>query len=37
LEEKRKIIASAITHCMVRPGVKGDPSWDHSRLEPVWR
>ncbi|MDW8806765.1 recombinase family protein [Streptomyces scabiei] len=37
LEEKRKIIASVITHCMVRPGVKGDPSWDHSRLEPVWR
>lgn len=37
VEEKRKLIGSAITHFMVRPGVKGDRSWDYSRLEPVWR
>ncbi|WP_328406195.1 hypothetical protein OHS70_13420 [Streptomyces sp. NBC_00390] len=22
---------------LVRPGVKGDRSWDDSRLEPMWR
>lgn len=37
LEEKREIIASAFTRCLVRPGVKGDQSWDYSRIEPVWR
>ncbi|WP_328223934.1 recombinase family protein [Streptomyces sp. NBC_00310] len=37
VEEKRELIGSAITHFMVRPGVKGDHSWDYSRLEPVWR
>ena len=37
LEEKRKIIASVFTCCIVRRGVKGEHSWDHSRVEPVWR
>jgi hypothetical protein len=37
LEEKREIIASVFTRCLVRPGVKGDHSWDYSRIEPVWR
>ncbi|WP_327401658.1 recombinase family protein [Streptomyces sp. NBC_01288] len=37
LEEKRALVASAFVHCLVRPGVKGDHSWDFSRLEPVWR
>ncbi|GHD11121.1 hypothetical protein GCM10010313_33880 [Streptomyces violarus] len=37
LAEKRETIASVVTHCVVRPGVKGDPTWDHSRVEPVWR
>ncbi|WP_406172997.1 recombinase family protein [Streptomyces sp. NBC_00996] len=37
LEEKRKITASVITCCNVRPGVKGDHSWDYSRVQPVWR
>jgi DNA invertase Pin-like site-specific DNA recombinase len=35
--EKRETIASAVTHYVVRPGVKGSHTWDHSRLEPVWR
>ncbi|MFG2380078.1 hypothetical protein [Streptomyces avermitilis] len=35
LEEKRKIIASVFTCCIVRRGVKGEHSWDHSRVEPV--
>ncbi|MFI9821620.1 recombinase family protein [Streptomyces sp. NPDC052013] len=37
LEEKRKTLASLLVHCVVRPGVKGDRSWDFSRVEPVWR
>ncbi|MEV2234866.1 recombinase family protein [Streptomyces phaeochromogenes] len=37
LEEKRKTIGSVFTCCIVRPGVKGDRSWDYSRVEPVWR
>lgn len=37
LEEKRKILASVIAHCLVHPGVKAEHSWDFSRLEPVWR
>jgi hypothetical protein len=37
LEEKRKIAASVVTHCLVRRGVKADHSWDFSRVEPVWR
>lgn len=37
LEEKRKIITSVITCCVVRPGAKGNPAWDYSRVEPVWR
>lgn len=37
LEEKRKVITSALTCCVVRPGVKGNPTWDHSRVQPVWR
>jgi hypothetical protein len=37
LEEKRKIITSVITRCVVRPGAKGNPTWDYSRVEPVWR
>ncbi|WP_345660524.1 recombinase family protein [Streptomyces venetus] len=37
LAEKRETVASVVTHCVVRPGVKGDPTWDHSRVEPVWR
>ncbi|NNN32459.1 recombinase family protein [Streptomyces sp. S3(2020)] len=36
LQEKRKIIATVFTRCDVRPGVKGEPSWDFSRVEPVW-
>jgi hypothetical protein len=37
LDEKRKIIASAFTFCIVRPGVKGNQSWEVSRVTPVWR
>ncbi|MEW2394515.1 recombinase family protein [Streptomyces sp. NPDC046862] len=37
LEEKHRIIASALVCCIVRPGVKGAHSWDHSRVEPMWR
>lgn len=37
LDEKRKVIASVITHCLVRPGVKGAHAWDYSRVEPLWR
>ncbi|MFC8435537.1 recombinase family protein [Streptomyces sp. NPDC057253] len=37
LEEKRKIVASALAHCLVRPGAKTDHTWDFSRVEPVWR
>jgi DNA invertase Pin-like site-specific DNA recombinase len=37
LEEKRRTVASVVIHCLVRPGVKGDHSWDFSRVEPVWR
>ncbi|MBA4861203.1 recombinase family protein [Streptomyces sp. PSKA54] len=36
-EEKRKIIASVFTCFIVRPGAKGNPTWDYSRVEPVWR
>ncbi|SMQ18559.1 hypothetical protein SAMN06272771_5012 [Streptomyces sp. Ag82_O1-12] len=35
--EKRETIASVVIHYVVRPGVKGSHTWDHSRLEPVWR
>ncbi|MEV1078943.1 recombinase family protein [Streptomyces sp. NPDC050211] len=35
LEEKRKVVASVVTRCIVRPGVKGSASWDHSRVEPL--
>ncbi|WP_187284277.1 recombinase family protein [Streptomyces sp. uw30] len=35
LEEKRKVVASVVTRCIVRPGVKGAASWDHSRVEPL--
>lgn len=37
LAEKREAVASVVTHCVVRPGAKGDPTWEHSRVEPVWR
>ncbi|WP_177244678.1 recombinase family protein [Streptomyces sp. yr375] len=37
LEEKRKTITSVIACCVVRAGVKGKPTWDHSRVVPVWR
>lgn len=37
LEDKRKIVMSVLTHCLVHPGVKGEHSWDFSRVEPVWR
>ncbi|UPZ29267.1 recombinase family protein [Streptomyces sp. LRE541] len=37
LDERRKIIASVITRCVVRPGMKGNHTWDYSRVEPVWR
>ncbi|MER5529511.1 recombinase family protein [Streptomyces sp. NPDC002677] len=37
LEEKREAIRSVLICCVVRPGVKGDRSWDHSRVQPVWR
>jgi hypothetical protein len=37
LDEKRKIVASVLTCCLVRPGVKGQHAWDHSRVTPVWR
>ena len=37
LQEKRKIVASAFVHCVIRPGAKGQHSWDFSRVEPVWR
>ncbi|OAH13846.1 recombinase family protein [Streptomyces jeddahensis] len=37
LEEKRKIIVSLFTCFTVRPGAKGNHTWDYSRLEPVWR
>lgn len=37
IEEKRKIITTVIARCVVRPGVKGNPTWDYSRVEPVWR
>lgn len=37
LEEKRGVIASIFTHCIVRPGAKGNRAWDYSRLEPVGR
>ncbi|GAA3813694.1 recombinase family protein [Streptomyces phyllanthi] len=37
LEEKREIIASAFICCIVRPGLKGTCSWDHARVEPMWR
>ena len=37
LEEKRKIIAAALTGCVVQPGVKGRQAWDHSRVRPSWR
>ncbi|WP_368857557.1 recombinase family protein [Streptomyces sp. GbtcB6] len=37
LDEKRGIIRSVLDCCVVRPGVKGDPSWDHTRVQPVWR
>ncbi|WP_246204725.1 recombinase family protein [Streptomyces tailanensis] len=37
LEEKRRSIKSALAYCVVRPGVKGNRSWDPSRVRPVWR
>ncbi|MEV0178067.1 recombinase family protein [Streptomyces sp. NPDC050625] len=37
LDEKRRNIASIITCCVVRPGVKGNHAWDYSRVEPLWR
>ncbi|MBO4258524.1 recombinase family protein [Streptomyces griseorubiginosus] len=37
LDEKRKIVGSFVTHCLVRPGVKADHTWDFSRVEPIWR
>ncbi|AZP20065.1 recombinase family protein [Streptomyces aquilus] len=36
LDEKRKIITSVLSCCRVRPGVKGEHAWDHSRVQPVW-
>ncbi|WP_353962782.1 zinc ribbon domain-containing protein [Streptomyces sp. NBC_01264] len=36
-EEKRKVIASVFTHLVVKPGKKGCPTWDHSRVIPVWK
>lgn len=35
LEEKRQAVASVAPRCIVRPGVKGAASWDHSRVEPL--
>ncbi|MFE5817983.1 recombinase family protein [Streptomyces sp. NPDC056479] len=35
LDEKRQVVASVITRCIVRPGTKGAASWDHSRVEPL--
>ncbi|MEU9974708.1 recombinase family protein [Streptomyces sp. NPDC051014] len=37
LEAKREVIGSLLSHCVVRPGEKGNSSWDHSRVQPVWR
>lgn len=37
LDEKRAIIKSVLDHCVVRPGDKGNPLWDHSRVHAVWR
>ncbi|MEU0604148.1 recombinase family protein [Streptomyces griseorubiginosus] len=37
LEEKRGIVASALCHCVIHPGVKGEHAWDFSRVRPVWR
>lgn len=36
-EEKRKVIASVLTCLVIRPGKKGSPAWDHSRVVPVWK
>ncbi|GHB82973.1 integrase [Streptomyces spinoverrucosus] len=37
VEEKRRILAFVLTACLVRPGVKGNPVWDPSRVQPVWQ
>ncbi|MCX4627913.1 recombinase family protein [Streptomyces sp. NBC_01443] len=36
-EEKRKVIASVFTGLEIRPGRKGHPTWDYSRVVPVWK
>ncbi|MGW6942152.1 recombinase family protein [Streptomyces xanthophaeus] len=36
-EEKRKVIASVFTHLVITPGRKGRPTWDYSRVVPVWK
>lgn len=37
LEERRALVKSVLDCCVVHPGVKGNPSWDHSRVRPVWK
>ncbi|MFD7032862.1 recombinase family protein [Streptomyces sp. NPDC059917] len=36
-DEKRRVIASVFERLVIRPGKKGSPIWDHSRVVPVWR
>ncbi|MEU5312075.1 recombinase family protein [Streptomyces sp. NPDC021562] len=37
VDEKRRALRSVLACCVVRPGVKGNPSWDHTRVQPVFR
>ncbi|GAB2983757.1 hypothetical protein GCM10023080_057100 [Streptomyces pseudoechinosporeus] len=36
-DEKRRLVASVFDSLVVRPGEKGNHSWDYSRVSPVWR
>lgn len=36
-DERRKVIASVFKYFVVRPGVKGNRTWDYSRVTPVWK
>lgn len=36
-DERRKVIASVFEHLVIRPGVKGNRTWDYSRVSPVWK
>ncbi|MET7544358.1 MULTISPECIES: recombinase family protein [unclassified Streptomyces] len=36
-DERRKVIASVFEYLVIRPGVKGNRTWDYSRVSPVWK